>query len=82
MKQSKLGSLIETCINTLIGFCVAYFAWPVAAYIWDIPYNHGQHFGVVLFFTVISVARGYAVRRWFNHMIHSASVGLAKKLNP
>ena len=82
MQQTRLGSLIEACINTLIGFCVAYFAWPIAAFIWSIPYTHSQHFGVVLFFTVISVARGYVVRRWFNHSIHSASIGLAKWLNP
>lgn len=80
MKQSRLGSLIETCINTLIGFGVAYIAWPIAAVIWGIPYTHSQHFGVVLFFTVISVLRGYLIRRYANHVIHNASGRLAEKL--
>ena len=78
MNQTRLGSLIETIINTLIGFTVSFFAWPVAAVIFRIEYTQGQHWGVVVFFTVISVARGYIVRRWFNARLHKASLDLAK----
>ena len=81
MEQSKLGSLIETIINTLIGFALSFIAWPIAAWWFAIDYNHSQHFGVVLFFTVISVARGYVVRRWFNAKLRAASLRIAESLS-
>jgi len=81
MKQSRLGSLIETIINTLIGFLGSVLlVWPFAAWITGIPYTGGQQFWVVVIFTVWSISRGYAVRRWVNHHIHSASTKLAKLL--
>lgn len=80
MEQSKLGSLIEAIFNTLIGFALSFVAWPVAAAIFDMPYTHGQHFGIVLFFTVLSVARGYVVRRWFNGRLKSTSRKLAMRM--
>ncbi|WP_445363153.1 hypothetical protein ACJJIQ_04970 [Microbulbifer sp. ANSA003] len=81
MEQSKLGSLIETCINTVIGFLVTFIAWPLAALLTGIEYNYGQQFGVVAFFTVISVARGYVVRRWFNARLKEAATRLAQSLH-
>lgn len=81
MNQSKLGSLIESTVNTLIGFIVSFVAWPIAAFIFSVDYNSYQHFGLVLFFTVVSVLRGYAVRRFFNARLHSASLVIAGKIS-
>lgn len=81
MNQTRLQSLIETVINTLIGFILSFIAWPVAAFLFDMPYTHGQHFGIVMFFTVISVARGYVIRRWFNARLKLTASRLATKLN-
>lgn len=80
MEQSKLGSLIEAAVNTLIGFALSFLAWPVAGWLFGIAYTHGQHFGVVMFFTLLSVARGYFVRRYANGAIHNASGKLAARL--
>ena len=77
MNQTKLGSFIESLINTLIGFFVSFLAWPVAAWLTGIEYSSGQHWAVVWFFTIISVARGYVVRRWFNARLHKASCDIA-----
>jgi hypothetical protein len=79
--QSRLESLIEALINTAIGFVVSFTAWPVAAIMFDMHYSTGQHFGITVFFTLISVARGYVVRRWFNARLHNAAVRMAKRLN-
>ena len=80
MNQTRLGSLIEAAFNTLIGFIVSFIAWPIAAAVFGIEYTQGQHWGVVAFFTIISVARGYIVRRWFNARLHKASLELAKMI--
>jgi hypothetical protein len=81
MNQTRLGSLIEAVFNTLIGFVISYLAWPYAAKLVGLPFNHAQHFGVVVFFTAISVARGYVVRRWFNAWLHRAAMRLAARIN-
>ncbi|MCP4700495.1 MAG: hypothetical protein GY862_27135 [Gammaproteobacteria bacterium] len=80
MNQTRLGSLIEAIINTLIGFVVSFIAWPIAAALTGIDYSTGQHWAVVAFFTVISAMRGYVVRRWFNARLHRISLGLAKAI--
>ena len=56
---------------------MSFIAWPVAAWITDIKYNNGQHWAVVAIFTVVSVARSYVVRRWFNARLHSAALKIA-----
>jgi hypothetical protein len=80
VNQTRLGSLIETATNTLIGFCVSFVAWPPAAWFFDIPFDRAQHFGIILFFTVLSITRGFVVRRWFNARLHRASMAIAAKV--
>ena len=77
MKQSRIESLIEVVFNVSIGFCVSYAAWPFVAALYDIPYSHGQAFGITFIFTVLSITRSYVVRRWFNNGIHQAAKSLA-----
>lgn len=79
--QSKLESFVETCINTAIGFIVALISqllvFPMVGI--DVPFSTNIEVGA--WFTVISVARGYVIRRWFNsrlkRMAHSIA-GVAK----
>ena len=78
--QSKLESLIETCLNVLIGFCISFSAWPVVASIFDLPYSTAQNLGITGIFTALSITRGYVVRRFFNQRLHSAAQKLAKGL--
>lgn len=80
MQQTRLVSLIETLLNTAIGFLVSFAGWPIAAAMTGIEYGHGQHVAVVAFFTALSVARGYVIRRWFNSGMHFAAVIVAKKV--
>lgn len=77
MNQTKLGSLIEVCINILIGFSINWVAnlWILPLYGFNI--TGGQAFSMGLIFTVISVARGYCIRRWFNSRLRALSQRLA-----
>jgi hypothetical protein len=70
MTQTRLTSLIEAAINTGIGLVVSYLTWPVAATLFGVSYTTSQHINITLFFTVISVARSYIVRRYFNARLH------------
>ena len=67
MDQTRLESLIETVVNTLIGFIVAFFSqmlvFPLVG-LENVPIATNLEIGA--WFTAISVLRGYVIRRWFN----------------
>lgn len=80
MSQTRIESLIETCLNVAIGFCVSYAIWPLVAWLYGLPYSHAQNLGITTIFTVLSIARGYIVRRFFNHGLHRAAYKIARSL--
>jgi membrane protein implicated in regulation of membrane protease activity len=69
--QTRTRSLIEQLFNTASGFILAMLTW---AYIitpfLEIQSNTKQNFTVVMVFTVISIVRSYAWRRFFNWLDH------------
>lgn len=77
MQQTKTVSFIEAALNTAIGFFISMAFWPLAASFTGIEYSTQQHLVIVLLFTIISVARGYVIRRFFNSHLHQ----LAKKIS-
>lgn len=69
-RQSVKQSLVEAITGTAFGFCVA-----LASQVWIMGYyglgsTFQQDIGITLFFTGISIIRGYAVRRFFNWRHH------------
>lgn len=81
MKQSRVESFVETCVNTFVGFGVSYLAWPIIAWKCDMQYDQAQHWEMVFWFTLLSVARGYAVRRWFNSYFKQFATWVTKCLS-
>jgi hypothetical protein len=80
MNQSKTQSFVESVINTAIGFLVSFAAWPLVALISGVKYHGGQHILIVTIFTILSVARQYAIRRWCNKYLHKMAVWVARRL--
>jgi hypothetical protein len=56
MNQSKLGSLIESLTNVVIGFAINWTANMLILPLFGFHVTGGQAFGIGVFFTVISVA--------------------------
>lgn len=77
-RQTRIGSLIEACINVLIGFGINFFANLVILPLIGFHISLGQNLFIGVLYTVISVARSYCIRRWFNGRIHSAALKLAE----
>lgn len=77
MTQTRLGSFIEACINVAIGFAINFVANLVILPLIGFNISVGQNLFIGVLYTVISVLRSYAVRRWFNERIHRAAVRLA-----
>ena len=64
--QSKIESLIESIINTSLGFLVALITQILIYPLFDIEVSFGDQTLLALIFTAVSLVRGYVVRRYFN----------------
>lgn len=64
--QSKKMSLIETVLSVLIGYIVALLSQIVVFPLFDIEVSLTDNLLIGLLFTVISIIRGYYIRRLFN----------------
>lgn len=74
MSQSKRASLAETLFNTKVGFAINFVANLVILPMFGFPIKPGPAFAMGLVFTVISIVRGYFVRRLFNHPPFAAAI--------
>ncbi len=77
MNQTRLGSFIEACINVLIGFWINFFANLVILPMVGFHITVGQNFYIGFLYTIVSVARSYVIRRWFNAKLQKAAQRLA-----
>lgn len=75
--QSRLGSFIEACMNTAIGFMTTLVLAPIVYPLFGHAFTLAQNLGITAIFTIVSILRGYAVRRWFNERIRNAARRLA-----
>ena len=74
MTQSRIGSFIESNVNTFVGFVGSLLIWEfVVKPLWQLDTNFLDNLAITLVFTVWSIVRGYAVRRYFNWRSHHAS---------
>ena len=66
--QSKKMSLLETCASTAIGYVVAILAQVLVFPLFSLTVSLSQNLAIGAIFTVVSIARGYCVRRLFNRI--------------
>ena len=67
MTQTKKKSMFESFCNVGSGFIMAYLSWLfVIPVIFDMKTIAEQGLGVTLYFTTLSIVRGYIWRRHFN----------------
>ena len=78
MNHSRLGSLIEACANVAIGFGINWVANLLILPLFGFNVTGSQAFNMGLMFTVISVVRSYAIRRWFNARLHAMAQRIAR----
>ena len=79
MNQSKLESLAEIGVNIVIGWIVGLTAQVFFFPLIGIEASLSQNFISSIIFTVISIIRSYAIRRWFNAGIHKFVVNFVRK---
>ena len=79
MHQSRLDSFIEACINTGIGFIVAFMANLILMPLLGIPVSLSQNLMLTAAFTFVSVARSYFIRRVADKWLTPARLWLSAK---
>lgn len=65
--QTKKQSLIESVVNILIGYFTAVFSQLLIFPLFDIVIPIQDNLLIGLYFTLISLARSYLIRRYFNN---------------
>ena len=64
--QSKMDSLIETPTNVGIGWFISFIANMLVLPLFGYNINLTDGVLISIIFTIISIIRGYVVRRWFS----------------
>lgn len=58
--------MVETITNVAIGLVVSFLSQVVVFKYYDIHISLAQNLELTLYFTVVSILRSYALRRFFN----------------
>jgi len=77
MNQTRLGSFIEAWINVAIGYGINFTANMLIFPHFGFHITVKENLILGLLYTVISVARSYIIRRWFNAKLHKLAQTLA-----
>ena len=81
MQQSKLESLAEVCLNVGIGWVIALITQFIVFPMFGIDVTVGEQLLISVIFTIVSIIRGYVIRRWFNAGIHRIVIAFVKRVN-
>jgi hypothetical protein len=76
MKQSRVTSLIKSLVSTGVGFGVAFFANMLILPFFGLDISHSANLLLTTIYTVISIARGYALERVFE------ALGWRQRISP
>ena len=80
MRQSKLVSLLEASVNMLSGMIISTLLWMyVIASLFDYDVNLSSSVLLTCVFTVTSIIRSYAWRRFFENGLHVWTVDIVRK---
>ena len=66
MKQHRMDSLMEAVTNTALGFVISLITWHFVAAWMGIPMTMAENLLITGIFTVVSIVRGYVLRRAFD----------------
>ena len=68
MRQSRSLSLVEAGANVLVGFGIAVLTQMVVFPMFGLKAALSDHLAIGLVFTVVSLVRGYLLRRLFDRL--------------
>jgi len=69
MSQSKKGSLLESVVNVMAGYCVSFIANMTILPMFGLDVSVSDGLWIGLAYSAISLIRSYTIRRIFNHRL-------------
>ena len=66
--QTRKGSLLESTTNIAVGYGIALASQLVIFHFYDVHFSIRTNMAMGLWFTVVSIARSYTLRRIFNRL--------------
>lgn len=66
--QTKRHSIIESITNTTVGFIISLLVQMVVYPVMGIKVTISENLIITVVFTIVSILRGYALRRLFNKL--------------
>lgn len=75
--QSHKHSFYEALINTLIGYWLSFFAQLIIYPAYGAKFTIMDNIHIGIWFMLLSLARSYVLRRWFNGFVAKAATKLA-----
>jgi len=66
MGQSKLSSVFESVLNTILGIILSTVFTQIICKFYDIPLSVESNLIITFWLTVVSFIRQYLIRRFFN----------------
>ncbi len=66
--QSRIMSAIETATNIAVGLVISLLAQMVILPVYGIHISMSENVQITIFFTAVSIVRGYCLRRLFNSL--------------
>ena len=67
--QSRKESAIESVVNTSVGFAISLIAVFIILPLFGVVSTAIKNIGITICFTVISLLRGFLIRRYFNRKL-------------
>lgn len=64
--QTRKGSLVESITNTIVGFIIGFVSQAVIFSFYGIKIPAVDNAVITIWFTLLSIARSYTIRRCFN----------------
>ena len=80
MTQSRWLSFIEALVNAALGYGVALLSQLILFPLFDIAIPLRSNIALGAWFTLISIARSYVVRRWFSRRIFNFADKLSQRI--
>lgn len=66
MTQTKKQSLFESILNVIVGYLISLLSLFLIFPLIGIESSPGKNIAISLYFTAMSIARSYLLRRFFN----------------
>ena len=73
MSQTRRSSFMEAVINTFIGYWISFAGQLVIYPAYGAQFSLWDNIHIGLWFMLLSLARSYCIRRWFNSYIVTAA---------